>query len=238
MQAETNRVALVAGASGMVGLALVRHLVARNEYSRTIAVSRRPLSMEAPRLANRIIRFEAMETELRGLACEDAFCCLGTTLRDAGSPEAFRAVDHDLVLRFARVAKTAGATSLVVVSAAGASADAGNFYLRVKGETERALEALQFRSLHLLQPGLLLGARAQWRPLELLGRVFMPVLNPLLLGRYEQWRGIGVDTVAAAMAAAALSGRLGVQRYTWRALNALARTGKAPLRPGKAAARL
>jgi uncharacterized protein YbjT (DUF2867 family) len=230
MQAETNRVALVAGASGMVGLALVRHLVARQEYARVIALSRRPLPIEAPRLANRILRFENLETELRGLRCDDAYCCLGSTLRAAGSPAAFRAIDHDLVLRYARCAQGAGAQTLVAVSSAGASAESRNFYLRVKGETELALEALRFRSLHLLEPGLLLGARAQWRTAEMLGRLLMPLLNPLLLGRFEQWRGIDVDTVAAAMRAAALSGRLGVQRYTWRGLRTLARAGKVPAR--------
>lgn len=230
MQAEANRVALVAGASGMVGLALVRHLIASGEYTRVIALSRRPLPVEAPRLANRIIRFAAMENELRGLSCDDAYCCLGTTLRAAGSPQAFRAVDYDLVLRFARLAQTAGARALVTVSAAGAAPDARNFYLRVKGEAELALEALRFRSLHLMQPALLLGPRAEWRPAEALGRMVMPLLNPLLLGRYERWRAVDVGTVAAAMRAAALSGRLGVQRYTWRALRTLAHTGKGPTR--------
>jgi len=230
MQAETNRIALVAGASGMVGLALVRHLASRSDYARIIALSRRPLPIESPRLANRIIRFENMETELRGLSCDDAYCCLGTTLRAAGSQQAFRAVDHDLVVRFARLAQGAGAKALVAVSSAGAAPDARNFYLRVKGETESALEALRLRSLYLLQPGLLLGARAQWRPAEALGRVFMPLLNPLLLGRYECWRGVDVEIVAAAMRTAALSGRLGVHRYSGRALQALARSGKAPVR--------
>ena len=178
---------------------------------------------------NRILRFENLESDLRGLACDDAYCCLGTTLRQAGSQQAFRAVDHDLILRFARFAQAAGAKTLVVVSAAGAAPEARNFYLRVKGETELALEALRFRSLHLMQPSLLLGQRRQWRMAEALGRVFMPLVNPLLLGRMERWRAISAGHVAAAMRAAARSGRLGVQRYSWRSLRAMART--APPKP-------
>ena len=116
MGLETPRVALVAGASGMVGVALVRALIAGGEYARVIALTRRPLPFEAPRLANRIIRFDAMEEQLRAVACEDAFCCLGTTRREAGSAQAFRAVDHDLVLRFARCAQNSGAKTLVAVS--------------------------------------------------------------------------------------------------------------------------
>jgi uncharacterized protein YbjT (DUF2867 family) len=230
METGTPRVALVAGASGMVGVALVRALIAGGEYARVIALTRRPLPMEAPRLANRIIRFETMEEQLRALSCDDAFSCLGTTRRDAGSAQAFRAVDHDLVLRFARCAQALGAKTMVAVSSVGAAPESGNLYLRVKGETEVALEALHFRSLHLMQPSLLLGTRPQWRTAEALGRFVAPLLNPLLLGRSARWRAIGASTVAAAMRAAALGGRPGTYRCTWRAMQSLASTGKMPLR--------
>jgi uncharacterized protein YbjT (DUF2867 family) len=230
MQSGTPRVALVAGASGMVGEALVRALVAGGEYARVIALTRRPLAFESQRLANRIIRFEAMEEQMRTVVCEDAFCCLGTTRRAAGSALAFRAVDHDLVLRFARCAQAAGAKTMVAVSSVGAAPESRNLYLRVKGETELALDALRFRSLHLMQPSLLLGARSQWRTAEFLGGLLAPLLNPLLLGRYAQWRAIRASTVGAAMRAAALSGRPGTHRHTWPAMHSLATTGKLPPR--------
>ena len=222
--------ALVAGANGMVGLALVRALIAGGEYARVIALTRRPLPIESPRLANRIIRFEAMEEQLRAVVCDDAFCCLGTTRREAGSAQAFRAVDHDLVLRFARWAQTAGAKTLVVVSSVGAAPESGNLYLRVKGETEVELETLRFRSLHLMQPSLLLGTRPRWRMAEALGRFVAPLLNPLLFGRQARWRAISASTVAAAMRATALSGRPGTHRLSWRAMQSLATTGKMPSR--------
>jgi uncharacterized protein YbjT (DUF2867 family) len=221
MQAETEPIALVAGASGMVGTELVRVLAASGEYRRVVALSRRPLSIEAPRLANRILKFENLESDLRGVTCDEAYCCLGSTIRQARTQAAFRAVDHDLILRFARFAQVAGAKTLVVISSAGASADSRNFYLRVKGETELALEALRFRSLHLMQPGLILGSRKQWRITEMAGRVVMPLVNPLLLGRHEQWRAIPARTLAAAMRGAARTGRLGVSRHTWRSIRAL-----------------
>jgi uncharacterized protein YbjT (DUF2867 family) len=221
MTTETEPIALVAGASGMVGTELVRVLAASGEYRRIIALSRRPLSIEAPRLANRILKFENLESDLRGVTCDEAYCCLGSTIRQARTQAAFRAVDHDLILRFARFAQVAGAKTLVVISSAGASADSRNFYLRVKGETELALEALRFRSLHLMQPGLILGSRKQWRITEMAGRVVMPLVNPLLLGRHEQWRAIPSHTLAAAMRGAARTGRLGVSRHTWRSIRAL-----------------
>jgi uncharacterized protein YbjT (DUF2867 family) len=230
MQTEAGRVALVAGASGMVGRELLRALAAGGAYQRVVALSRRPLSFEAPRLANRIIRFENLDQDLRGLVCDDAYCCLGTTLREAGSPQAFRAVDYDLVLHYARFAQSAGAKTLVAMSSAGAAPESRNFYLRVKGETELALIALGFRALHLMQPSLLLGSRQEWRTTEALGRVLMPLFNPLLLGRYERWRAIPARTVAAAMCAAAALGTPGIYRHTWPALQSLARTGRLPAR--------
>jgi len=230
MQTEAGRVALVAGANGMVGRALLRALADGGAYQRIVALSRRPLPFDAPRLVNRIIRFENIDSELRGLACDHAFCCLGTTLREAGSPQAFRAVDHDLVLHYARYAQSAGAKTLVAVSSAGAAPEARNFYLQVKGETELALMALRFRALHLMQPSLLLGSRKEWRAAEALARAVMPLFNPLLLGRYERWRAIPVRTVAAAMSAAAALEVPGVYRHTWPALQSLARSGRLPAR--------
>ena len=228
MQTAASRVALVAGASGLVGVALVRALLATPEYTRVIALSRRPLPFESPRLANRILHLETIDTALRGVTCDDAYCCLGTTRREAGSQQAFRAVDYDLVLHFARFAQAAGAKTMVAVSSVGAAAGSRNFYLRVKGEAEAALEALHFRSLQLMQPSLLLGARRQWRPTEAAARVLMPLLNPLMLGAAERYRAIDAATVAAAMRAVGLTGRPGVHRHAWRALRSLARTGKTP----------
>ena len=230
MQTEAGRIALVAGANGMVGGELLRALASGGDYRRVIALTRRPLAFEAPRLVNRIIRFENLATELSGLSCDDAYCCLGTTRRAAGSEAAFRAVDQDLVLRYAEFARSAGAQGFVCITSAGASSASRNFYLRVKGETELALEALRFRSLQLMQPSLLLGERAHWRTTEMLGRVFMPLFNPLLLGRLEPWRAIPAATVAAAMRAAAALGIPGVHRHSWRALQSLARTGRLPPR--------
>ncbi len=119
---------------------------------------------------------------------------------------------------------------MVAVSAAGAAPEARNFYLRVKGETELALIALRFRALHLMQPSLLLGSRSQWRPAEALARALMPVINPLLVGRFRLWRAIPARTVAAAMGAAAALEIQGVHRHTWAALQSLADSGRLPSR--------
>ena len=218
-----QRSAWVVGGSGLVGRALIDVLVEAPEYARVLAVTRRPLGREHPRLANRITPFDRLEAQLAGTPCQDAFCCLGTTLRQAGSEAAFRAVDHDEVLRFARVARKAGAERFVVVSVVGADPAAKNFYLRVKGETEADLATLGFPSLDIAQPALLLGgSRPDARPLETTARLFMPLANPFLGGSMKSYRGIDVSVLARAMLAMARSGRRGVRRHTYVGLRKLA----------------
>src|SRR6202011_2476723 len=188
---------------------------------RVFAVTRRPLGREHPRLANRIVQFEQIESQLKGLMCHVALCCLGTTIRQAGSEQAFR--QADAVLAFARTAKAAQAQRFVVVSSAGADPKSKNFYLRTKGEMEQALMGIGFPSLDILQPSALMGWRGEVRPLEIAATAIMPLVNPFLTGKREPFRGIPARTVAAAMVGVARSGRRGVQRYTYSGIQSLSR---------------
>src|ERR1044071_247122 len=140
MASNEPRVALLAGASGFVGGYVLDSLLDAPDFSRVFAISRRPLGRDHSRLANRIVQFEKLETQLKGTQCHVAFCCLGTTMKQAGSEKAFRQVDYDLVLTFARAAKAAGAQRFVIVTSAAAGPHSRTFYLRVKGEVEQALE--------------------------------------------------------------------------------------------------
>ena len=228
-------VALLAGASGLTGGYTLDALLAAPDVSRVIAVTRRPLGREHPRLANRIVQFERVESQLKGTVCDAALCCLGTTLRKAGSQQRFRAVDIDCVLAFARAAKAANARRFVVMSSVGADPNSRNFYLRTKGEMEEELEGVGFESLDILQPSILLSWRAEMRPLEFLASAFMPLAAPLLRGKYGPYRGIAAGTVAAAMLGAVRSGRRGVQRYTHDGIQALARLTTPRTRPLTAA---
>jgi uncharacterized protein YbjT (DUF2867 family) len=223
MASNEPKVALLAGASGFVGGYVLDSLLDAPDFSRVFAISRRPLGREHSRLANRIVQFEKLETQLKGTQCQVAFCCLGTTMKQAGSEKAFRAVDHDLVLSFARAARAAQAQRFVVVTAASADPRSKNFYLRVKGEVEQALEGMGFPALDILQPGPLLGwRRGELRPLELLASAFMPLMNPFLGGARASYRAIPARTVAAAAVGAARSGRRGVYRYNYPAMRQLA----------------
>jgi uncharacterized protein YbjT (DUF2867 family) len=218
------KVALLAGASGLVGGYVLEALLDAADFSRVFAVTRRPLGREHVRLANRIVQFDKLESQLRGTRCDVAFCCLGSTLREAGSNQAFREVDVDYVLAFARAALAAGAQRLVLVSSAGADPRSRVFYLRTKGEMEQAVSELGFPAVDIMQPGPLYGWRRQIRPLELVAALLMPLINPALVGTQSAKRGIPARDVAAAMVSAARSSRKGVYRYTYPAMRALAQS--------------
>ena len=218
----TPKIALIAGASGLVGGFALNALLDAPDYTRVWALTRRPLGREHPRLANRIVMFERMADQLKGLVATDAFCAIGTTIAEAGSQEAFRNADVNAVLLFARAARAAGAKRFVVVSSVGADSNSKKFYLRTKGEMEEAVADVGFASVDILQPSLLLGPRKALRPLEITGRIFAPLINPLLTGAREAYRAIPAETVGRAMLGAARAGRRGVYRYTYGDIRKLA----------------
>jgi uncharacterized protein YbjT (DUF2867 family) len=218
----TPRIALVAGASGLVGGFLVQALIEAPDYARIFALTRRPLGREHAKLANRIVVFERMATQLKGLVANDAFCCIGTTIAEAGSQEVFREADLDAVLLFAEAARAAGATRFAVVSSVGASSNSKKFYLRTKGEMEDAVTSIGFAAVDIFQPGLLLGPRKQVRPLELAGALLAPLINPLLTGAREAWRAIPAETVARGMVGAARRGGRGIYRHTHAGIRQMA----------------
>jgi uncharacterized protein YbjT (DUF2867 family) len=219
---STPKIALVAGATGLVGGHLLDTLLEAPDYGRVYALTRRPLGREHPRLANRVVVFARMAEQLKGMVANDAYCCIGTTIAQAGSPEAFRDVDLDAVLTFAQTARALGVTRFIVVSSVGADTRSAKLYLRTKGEMEEAVAAAGFPSVDILQPSLLLGDRKQMRPLELLGRILAPLVNPFLSGPREKYRAIPAQLVARGMLGASRRGARGVYRYTHAGIRQLA----------------
>lgn len=197
---------LLAGATGLVGAHVLQQLLAQPAAPWVVAPVRRALPVESRRLSTVVGDLAdagqdaALMERLRAITPHlDAYvCALGTTIRKAGSPEAFIAVDRELVLRLARMARELGARHAILVSSVGASAQSGNFYLRVKGETERALCELGFDRVDLLRPGLLLGDRSESRTGEGIARTLAPVTNPLMFGPLRRFRAIEAEQVAAA----------------------------------------
>lgn len=204
---------LLAGATGMVGSRVLARLPAAR-------VSVVPVGRRATGIAGEVVADFAALPEMP--AAEVAICALGTTIRAAGSEAAFRAVDHDAVLAFAKAAQAAGAGRFIMVSSVGADAGSRVFYSRVKGEVEAALGAMGFARLDIVQPGLILGPRAERRPAEAFFQRLMPVLNPLLVGGLARYGAVSADDIAGAIVK--LSVRVVPGRFVHhnRALRALA----------------
>ncbi|MES1991031.1 MAG: NAD(P)H-binding protein [Pseudomonadota bacterium] len=219
-----NRTALIVGATGLVGGYVLKLLLASPHYDKVIAVTRKPLTIEHPKLrqlVGSLDNTEEMVSDARVQAV-DAFCGLGTTIKIAGSQVAFRKVDFDYVLKFARATQAAGATRFMLVSAIGAAPLSKVFYSRVKGETEQALGGLDFEALHIFRPGLLLGDRTDTRRGESVMMKLTPVLNPLMVGRASVYKSIRAEIVAAAMVAAAGTDATGRHVYTFNEMTRLA----------------
>lgn len=191
--------ALIAGGSGLVGGFLLRELLAAPEYDRVVAVARRRLDAEHPKLTQVTTDFATLRQLAPALRGDDAFCCLGTTIRRAGSREAFRAVDQGAVLAFAWAAQQGGAKRFFHVSSMGADAASRFFYTRVKGETDHALAVMGFETLGIFRPSLLRGPRTEFRLGERLSAVGLAISEPFLVGRWRKFRAIHAEVVARAM---------------------------------------
>ena len=194
-----ERRVLLAGATGLIG-SRVMQLAVDHPWLRLIALTRREAAMpRGVRMEMLVADPEGWPQAVAAIAPQAVICALGTTIRQAGSEEAFRAVDFDLVLSLAKAAHEAEVANFVLISSAGADAHGKAFYLRVKGEIEAAVTKLKFRRLDILRPGLLRGSRPNGaRPLEMAGRLASPFTDLLLHGDNRRYRSIDARTVAAA----------------------------------------
>lgn len=194
-----SRTALLAGATGLVGSHVLESLLADDAWSRVVTVGRRTTSHRHEKLEQRVVDLGALEALGDLPHAGDVFCCLGTTIKQAGSQQAFRRVDHDFVAGLARAGVRLGATQFLLVSAIGADPESRVFYSRVKGEAEAAVRKLPYRAIQIFRPSLLLGERAQFRLGERIAMLGAPLLSLLLVGRLRRYRPIQASAVARAM---------------------------------------
>ena len=211
MSSGDARSAVLLGATGLVGGHCLELLLKDAAYGRVTTLGRRASGRTHPRLDEQVGDVDRLIDELGSFKGVDVFCCLGTTIRAAGSQEAFRRVDHDLPVHAAKVASAQGARHFLLVSAAGADSSSRVFYNRVKGETEAEVAALPFAGVALLRPSLLMGARQERRPAEAAAQKVAPLLAPLLVGPLRKYRAIHASTVAAAMVKLAKEGVRGTR---------------------------
>jgi len=200
---------LLLGATGLVGSECVKLLTDNPAFSRIVLLTRGQLH-HAPnaRIEHHQIDFNDPKTFQSYLNVDVVICALGTTIKKAGSQSAFRKVDYDYPLRFAKMAREAGAQHLLLVSASGASVDSRIFYSRVKGELELEVQKLGYSAISIFRPSLLLGHRKEFRLGELISKV---ILSPISFLIPRSFRPIQARRVAKAIVSAATSDANGIR---------------------------
>lgn len=194
-----KRNALIAGASGLVGSSLLNQLLANDLYENIVVIVRKPLEINHPKLIQLQVDFNALETLKVGMQVHDVFCALGTTIKTAGSQEAFYKVDYTYVVNLAKWCEANAVQQILIVSAMGASAGSGIFYNRVKGEMEAAVSKLHIPRILVFRPSLLMGNRTEKRGGEKFAQVIMGALGFLFVGPLLKYKAIHADVVAGAM---------------------------------------
>ena len=199
------KTALVLGATGLVGKALVEQLCRDRRYQTVICLVRKPLSNDfftgnASKVQPIVVNFDNLQDYQGYFGAQHIFVCLGTTIKKAGNKSAFRRVDFEYVHIAAQLARAQRAISFVWISSVGANAKSSNFYLRVKGELENAIINMSgLDNACAVRPSLLLGEREEMRPAEKLANMLTPLLSPFMLGGLSKYKPVHVADVAAQM---------------------------------------
>lgn len=192
----TGKTALIAGASGLTGSCLLGELLAAERYSKVIVYVRRTMGIEHPKLEEKLVDFETLQ---EGVFADDVFCCLGTTIKKAGSKEAFRKVDLDYPVKLANLQYKAGATQFLVVSAMGAAIDSTIFYSKIKGEMEAAVQTCDYTTVCILRPSLIMGNRKEKRTGERWAQNLAALIDPLFIGPLRKYRSVTALAIARAL---------------------------------------
>lgn len=200
------RSAIVVGGTGLVGSSLVKLLCDSEEYVSVTVIARRKLEFEHPKLIVKIRSFNQLEEKDIEFAHE-IYCCLGTTIKKAGSHEEFEKVDVEYPLQIASLAKKCGIMHFIIISAMGANDKSRVYYNRVKGKLEKELIALELQQVSIVRPSLLVGERDEFRLGEKVGEWVLKVMNPMLVGPLRKYRSIEAAQLALAMKVIALYGK-------------------------------
>lgn len=222
--AKGGKIALIAGASGLVGTHLLNLLLEEKAYEKVVALVRKPLEHSHPKL-------EQIETDFSDLSQFDfkvnhLYISLGTTMKKAGSRRAFMKVDLELPYRIALHFHEKGAKKLAIISSMGADIDSGFFYSRTKGKMEERITGIPFKTIYFVRPSLLLGKRQEFRFAEKIGEFLVRLLRPLMIGKLKNYRGIQAKTVASGMVNGILRGKKGVNYIESADIPQLAENGK------------
>jgi uncharacterized protein YbjT (DUF2867 family) len=195
-----KKTAVVFGATGLVGETLVNLLISNEDYSKIILVIRKESDNVHPKVQTIVLAdYSKLHQYKIMLTADDFFCCIGTTIKKAGSKEAFKNVDLKIPEYIARLAEELSVPNLVIVSSIGADAASGNFYLSTKGEMEVSVKGIYHGNLKFIRPSLLIGNRKEFRIAERISVIMMKLLDWTMVGPLRKYRGIHVSKLATAM---------------------------------------
>lgn len=212
----SGRRILLAGATGLIGSAVLECALADARIGEVIVLTRKPLGFSHAKLEERCSLGADLLTALRPEPVDAVICCLGTTIRNVGGDQRkFMHVDKDLVVGLARWAKAQAVGTLAIVSAIGADADSRIFYNRTKGEMEREVIAFGIPATHLFQPSILTGPRKEVRTGERIGITVTKLIAPLMIGSLRKYRPMPHDVLAQALINVAIIGMAGAHRHTY-----------------------
>lgn len=193
------KTAILLGATGLVGSHVLQQLLNDNDFSSIIVLTRKTLNRSENKIKEVIVDFNQLENYADEIKGDAVFCCLGTTIKKAGSEEAFKKVDYEYPLKVGEIAKKNGVQQYLLISAIGSSKNSIVFYNRVKGEVEFALAELKFSTLHILQPSLIIGERQEKRTGEGFAQSAAPVIDKMMFGPFSKYRSIKAEQIAKAM---------------------------------------
>jgi len=208
-----SKIALVFGASGLVGSHLIDFLLINKSFDLVKIFVRKKLDIKSNKIVQIISDFKNSDELSKDIDGDAVFCCLGTTIKKAGTQANFRKIDYELPLEIAKIALCNGVPSFLIVSAIGSDNNSSNFYLQTKGQLENDLMVLPFESLSIFRPSILVGYRNEFRFGEKIAVVFMKGLNPLMFGRLKKYRSIDAQKVAKAMSTVASNENYGIQIF-------------------------
>ncbi|MCK9453112.1 MAG: oxidoreductase [Bacteroidales bacterium] len=207
--------AYIAGASGLTGGMLLQLLLNNSTFSSVVALLRSPLPFSHPKLVQKIIDFDQLQSvDFEG--GDFFFCCLGTTIKKAGSQEKFQKVDLNYVEMLAKFSAEAGFSTFAVISSVGANKNSRNFYQRTKGLMEEAISKYDFEKTLIFRPSLILGPRKEFRFGEAFAASMMKVFNPLMVGGLKQFKAIQASEIARNMLEMSLVKKPGTYNITNR----------------------
>jgi uncharacterized protein YbjT (DUF2867 family) len=212
--------AIVLGGTGLIGGELIQQLINENNYAEIHIIGRRPTDHKSSKIFFHQVNMNEISNYADLFNVDSVFCCLGTTIKTAGSQEAFRQVDYEMVVNSAKAVE-GKAKQFLMVSSVGANSKSGNFYLRTKGETEDAIMQLNIPNVTIVRPSMLFGNRKEKRIGEKIGIVFMKMFEPVMLGGLKKYRGIEASKVAGAMIKLSLDVNSGKRIYESQHLEAM-----------------